>query len=406
MAFALCLGSARLASQPILVDEAASANVAEHTFRLLKTSGEIVKGDLREIGPAGEITLRTADGKDETFASSSYVKLVRDGTPAALAPEPSAAVLFPDGDRIRSAIGPASETHLDVQSYSLGKLSIPLESILGLILSHQTDPDQADLLTSRVRTEIRTSEVAWLANGDQLAGGFLGLTEKNVDFLVAKKPIKLDRAGVVALGFDPNQVSYPKPESDFLEFSFLDGSRLALVNPRIEQDHLSATTRFGLAIRVGLNELARIQRRSRQLVLLDERSVAAEKYVGYIGNPRPFRRNETVEGHVFRLSGQEFDRGLGTESRTLLAYRIEPGDLRFQASVGLDDRAGPRGNVVFKVVVDGQERYKSPPMSVRDGPNTIDVDLAGGKVLVLITEFGGRGNVRDIADWVETRILR
>ena len=174
----------------------------------------------------------------------------------------------------------------------------------------------------------------------------------------------------------------------------------------MEEEQLTAVTRFGLTIQVRLNELARVSRRSTRLVYLDERTVAAEKYVGYIGEPRPFHKNETVEGHWFRLSGQEYDRGLGTESRTLLAYRVEPGDLRFQASVGLDDRAGPLGNVVFKVNVDGKERFKSPPMSVRDAPKSIDIDITGAKIIVLITEFGERGNVRDVADWVEARIIR
>ena len=399
-ALAGCLGSAF--TPRALAGEAA----ADQTFRLLKTDGETVVGELQEIGPAGEIRLRSADGKDQTIPSASVVKCLREGTLPPLAPDASTAVLFPDGDRIRSSIGAANDTHLDVQSYSLGKLTIPLESILGLILSHQSDGDRADAMIGRVRTEPRNSEVAWLANGDRLDGGFLGLTEKQVEFLVAKKPIKLDRAGVVALGLDPAQVSYPMPETDFYEFTFFDGSRVGLTNPKIEQEHLTGTTRFGLALRVGLNELARIQRRSRQLIYLDERPVAAEKYVGYIGKPRPFRKNATVEGHMFRLSGQDFDRGLGTESRTLLAYRVEPGDLRFQAMVGLDDRSGPLGNVVFTVIVDGVERFKSSPMSARDTPQSLDVDLQGAKVLVLITEFGERGNVRDIADWVDARILR
>jgi hypothetical protein len=42
----------------------------------------------------------------------------------------------------------------------------------------------------------------------------------------------------------------------------------------------------------------------------------------------------------------------------------------------------------------------------RDDPKPIDVDLTGGKVLILATEFGERGNVRDLADWVEARIIR
>ena len=71
----------------------------------------------------------------------------------------------------------------------------------------------------------------------------------------------------------------------------------------------------------------------------------------------------------FELSGQTFDRGIGAQSRTLLAYRIEPGDRRFQALVGVDERAGPSGSVVFRVLVDNKERFKSQPLSNRDAPS-------------------------------------
>jgi len=125
-----------------------------------------------------------------------------------------------------------------------------------------------------------------------------------------------------------------------------------------------------------------------------------------VGPTRPYRRDAAVTGHPLRLGGQPFDRGLGTQSRTLLAYRLSPGDRRFQALIGLDDRAGPLGSVVFRVLVDGRERFASPPMSVRDVPKAIDVDISGGKVIILATEFGPRGDVRDYADWVEARIIR
>jgi len=113
-----------------------------------------------------------------------------------------------------------------------------------------------------------------------------------------------------------------------------------------------------------------------------------------------------IDGHPFQLAGQMYDRGIGTQSRTLLAYRLEPGDRRFQALIGVDERAGPLGSVVFRVMVDNTERYKSSPLIDRDAPKAIDVDLTGGKILILDTEFGDRGNVRDFADWVEARIIR
>jgi hypothetical protein len=89
-----------------------------------------------------------------------------------------------------------------------------------------------------------------------------------------------------------------------------------------------------------------------------------------------------------------------------MAYEIVPGDRRFQATVGVDERAGPPGSVVFRVLVDNEERFKSPPQTNRDAPKSIDVDLSGGKYLILVTEFGDRGDVRDLADWVEARLIR
>ena len=74
--------------------------------------------------------------------------------------------------------------------------------------------------------------------------------------------------------------------------------------------------------------------------------------------------------------------------------------------MGVDDRAGPLGSVVFRVMVDDQTRYTSPAMTARDAPRSIDVDLAGARLLILITEFGERGDVRDLADWIEPRIVR
>jgi hypothetical protein len=139
---------------------------------------------------------------------------------------------------------------------------------------------------------------------------------------------------------------------------------------------------------------------------LSERDEAAVRYVSYLGPTRSYRRDETVEGHPFLLAGQPYDRGLGTQSRTLLAYKLQGGDRRFQATVGVDDRAGPLGNVVFKVLADGKERFVSPPLSARDTPQPIDVDVAGAKLLILMTEFGERGGVRDFADWVEARVVR
>ena len=73
----------------------------------------------------------------------------------------------------------------------------------------------------------------------------------------------------------------------------------------------------------------------------------------------------------------------------------------------MDERAGPSGSVVFRVLVDKEERFKTThPLSHRDLPQAIDVDLTGGKFLILDTDFGERGNIRDLANWVEACLVR
>ena len=350
------------------------------------------------------------DGKgvSRVFAAGSLYQLTRDGPSAAITPD-AACVLFPDGDRLyRTSLGAATETSLDVQSFTLGHLSVPLDGLLGIVLNVPSEPDAADAVARRVVDDPRPSEVLWLVNGDTMTGGFFGLTDRTVQFQAggAKEPTSVERANVVAIGFDPALAAYPRPPGGFLDVSMKDGSRLGMTGVKLDEGYVVGQARFGAGVKVPLAEVTRIDVRGPSVVFLTERKVAAEKYVPYVGPARPFRRNATVDGHPFRLGGREYDRGIGTQGRTLLAYRLEPGDKRFQTSVGVDDRAGPLGNVVFRVLVDQREVYVSPPLVAGGPPRAVDVPLEGGRALILITEYGERGGVRDLADWIEARIFR
>ncbi len=316
-------------------------------------------------------------------------------------------MLFPSGDRLyRTAIGAATETTLDVQSFSLGHLNVPLESLLGLVLALPTDSDALDGLLIKVRDEPRKKEAVWLANGDKLSGGFLALTDRELEFQTDRDRIKLERTGVVAVGFDPDLASYPQPATAYFEVTLSDGSRLGVSGARIVEGQIVAQTRFGVEVKIPLGEVLRLHARTPTVVYLSERTPAGARYVPYIGPVRAWRRDSSVEGHPMRIGGRDFERGIGTQSRSLLAYRLEPGDRRFQAEVGIDDRAGPLGSVVFRVLLDNKEVFASPPLSARDTPRVIDIDVKGGKALILLTEFGARGGVRDFADWGEARIIR
>jgi NPCBM/NEW2 domain len=376
-------------------------------FKALLIDGREVTGRIVSFADS-KVTIAMKEGKKEALSFDQLVKLTRESPGAIALGESSQAVLLGDGDRLmRASIGTATDASLEVRSELLGKLDVPLDGILGLVLAATGQAAEFEMLLERIQAEPRTSEVLWLSNGDRLGGSFLEMDERIVKLQVGQKPLEVDRSGVVAVGFDPKLLNYPRPGSAFLEATLSDGTRLGLASIKLVEGNIHATTRFAKPIRFALSELTRLCARSRSVVYLSERAPATDpRYEEYVGPTLPIRRDRAVDGLPMRLGGQTYDRGIGTQSRTLLAYRIEPGDRRFQAQIGVDERAGPLGSVVFRVLVDRRERFKSLPMTDRDPPKALDIDLAGGKILILVTEFGDRGNVRDLADWAEARIIR
>ncbi|MDG3005532.1 NPCBM/NEW2 domain-containing protein [Paludisphaera mucosa] len=403
LCISLRLAAVLAASGVVDASRAEGPDLAGPAFETLTTAGP---------GPSGRITLLAVDrieispaeSPPRAFATTELVHLSRE---AATSTGEGAYVVLPEGDRVvRALVGSATDAKVEVQALALGKASMPLDAVLGLVLNPPSDPDAFDLLVRRLRTEARTSEVVWLANGDRVAGSFLGMDDRVVRLQVQGAARELARDGVTAVGFDPALVSYPKPAGPYLEIGMLDGSRLGLVEVKLERGRVSGATRFGVRIDVPLADVVRVAPRTPTVAYLSELPVEAKSYVPYFDLVRPFQADASVEDRPLLLNGKTYDRGIGTSSRTLLAFKIQPGDLRFQATVGVDERAGALGSVVFRVLTDGKVRYASPSLTYRDAPVAVDVDLEGVKHLILATEFGERGDVRDLADWVEARIIR
>jgi hypothetical protein len=385
---------------------AGSSERADPIFTGQKVDGGTISGRIVAI-ESERITIATDELTREELPLGDLIKLARD--PGALPQSMGDShVLLPGGDRLmRVVVENSTETAIKLRSRSaLGRLAVPIECVLGIVLASPPEVDVLDQIWTRLEDEPRTTEVVWMVNGDRLAGGFLGLDDRMIKLQIDGKPVELDRSGIVAVGFDPSGVGYPQVDAIYLNLTLTDGSRLGVTGARIEKGQVIATTRFGQALRIPLADMVQLEPRTGSVTYLSERKPDAVTYGAYIGPIRPVRLDRTVEGHRFQLAGRVFERGLGTQSRTLLAYKLKPGDRRFQALVGVDDRAGPLGSVIFRVLTDRQGRIATPAMTFRDAPQPIDIDISQAKVLILITEFGDRGDVRDLADWVEARIIR
>jgi hypothetical protein len=383
---------------------------SDPVFEATLTDGARLRGRLAQLrlGEAASLTLVGDDDPGRSVPLDRVVKLERpDARPAY--PPAGSLIVLPEGDRLRAILDDSDGTTLRARPRSLGDavVPVPLGRVLGLILAPPPEPAAMESLIRRVRDEPRDDEALWMANGDRLAGSFLGLDARQVAFDGGGGAGRLDRAAVVALGLDPALVDYPRPEGAYLELALNDGSRLGVVECRVERGELVARSRLGPELRLPLRELAGAHVLGGPVEYLADREPASDQYVAYLGeHPGTFGRDATWDGHHLRLAGRPFDRGLGMLPRTLLLYPVRPGDRRFQATVGLDDRAGDQASVAFRVLAGKTEVFASPLMTRRDAPLPVDVELGDARVLILVVEFGERGDVQDSADWVEARVIR
>jgi hypothetical protein len=396
VAFALAQGPA-----PTLTDAHFEASLVD---------GSVLRGRLAglrlEPGGGGAVTL--AGESSTELPWSRVLRLARVG---ATAPRPVAdeALLFVGGDRLRGTVRSGDADRLDFVPTAApdAVLQVPAARLLGIVLNPPSGESDRRALEAALADSSRENDALWLTNGDRRPGALAGLDRDRVRLESEGNETALDRSGVAAIAFNPALADPAPPPSPHLEAHLADGSLVSLSDATLDAGVLRARTRSGLELRLAVTTLAEIYPRGGSVVYLDEREPAARDFVPYLDrHPATFGVNLTWDGAPLVVRGRRHPHGLGMLPRTLLVYRLEPGDRRFQATLAVDDLAGEQANVVFRVLLDRREAYVSPPLTRLDDPVPIDVELGDARLLVLIAEFGARGDVQDHADWIEARILR
>ena len=124
------------------------------------------------------------------------------------------------------------------------------------------------------------------------------------------------------------------------------------------------------------------------------------------------RKDKSISGNTISLlrdgSYADYKKGLGLHAPAEYVYNIEGKNYEyFEAYVGVDKAMVSRDNssVVFKVLVDGEEKFNSGVMKSDSNEKYVKVDLKGAKELTLIVEDGGDGNGSDHADFADAKLV-
>ncbi len=362
-----------------------------------------------------EARLVGADAKWQwTFAAGAARRrlgadaLVRWGKPAE--PVRGPVVVLADGGLL-----PAEPLRIDagravLQSDSLGRLRVPLESLSGVILHWPTDHAERDRLTDRLLRAKGSRDSILLANGDRLAGVVTNVNDRTVQLERDGRRTVLARNLLSAVVFNPALSSEASKSSLRTWVGLADGT-LLLVD-RLWLDGALLRLVPGLAGRSSppwsteADRCVFLQPLGGRVVYLSDRPADDYRHVPFLELPWPYRNDRNVLGRRLRASGRTHLKGLGVHSRSRLTYLLgEPFD-RFEAALALDDATEGGGSVRCHVLVDGRRQFSSEPIRGGQRPVPVRVDLTGTKRLELVVDFGERADQLDYANWLDARLVR
>lgn len=125
---------------------------------------------------------------------------------------------------------------------------------------------------------------------------------------------------------------------------------------------------------------------------------------GPVERDRSNGENGAEDGQTLTLNGTRYTKGLGVHAYSEVRYALGGQCSTFEAKVGVDDEVGSLGSVVFRVVVDGAERYTSRVMTGTAASEPVLVSVTGANVLALVVTDAGDGPAFDHADWADAQL--
>jgi hypothetical protein len=336
---------------------------------------------------------------------------------AALPPLPADEhLILANGDRV-----PARDLRLDGERLYFrhpdlagGKeVSVPLAAVA---VFWRAAPDRVvvpERLRRRLAAGTRTRDVVLLRNGDTLEGTLVGLGKAGVEVEVGKKKssARLSQVAAFALSTDLADKLPAKGPHARLVLAPDDrspGGRLTLVSASCDGKTFRGRTPFGAHVRVPLARVSALDVSGPNAVYLSDLKPAKYEYLPYLDEKWPWAADCAVTGRDLRLGGSTYDKGLGVHAHCRLTYSLGGAFRRFEALVGLDDLEGRKGSVRIKVLGDGKVLTEEPPAerTHADGPARIRVSVEGVKELTLEVESASGGNVQDVVDWADARLVK
>ena len=398
----------------LLVALAASASEPQTAPRaddtLTLVSGERLSGRLVAIDGNGQVSFEV-DGAARTVPLESCEMLTRGSITAPARPPTPTRVWLRTGAVLEAAVtgGQGTEVALQIAFASNGaRMAMRYLKAFRSMSESEQDGGFAQALDK----PLPDKDLLFVAQPGQkpqrLSVVCKGLADQElvIEFSGQERKVPLDRIyGIVFAknsGTPPAVQPMPRSVIELGDRTRFEGklttwSGEANTTLRLDEGiELAFPTAFIASLRV----------RSDKLAYLSDMTPTKVEQTPAFDRIWPWTRDAAPLGAAILLHGKEFPRGLVLIPRTRLTFEISGRFEAFRATIGIDDRSGPRAHAVFRVLGDGKVLAEHVAITHGSEPIALDIPIAGVQRLALEADFGANFDLGDHCAFAAARLVK
>lgn len=226
----------------------------------------------------------------------------------------------------------------------------------------------------------------------ELEGAVARIGPDEVGFVVDGQEIAVRRERVAAVFFR-NRPTETETQATVVDRA---GNRWSATRIRWSQAGVAVDAPTGVQRQIALDELRRVDFSPGKLAYLSDLEPTVAAHTPFFDVPWPYRKDSSFANRPLSVAGVVFSRGLCLHSKTVLEYDLSGQFRRFDATLGIDDSAGPFGDAPVRIFGDERLLWSA---EVRAGQPALDVtlDVTGASRLRLEVDFG---KLLDLGDHV------
>jgi hypothetical protein len=306
-------------------------------------------------------------------------------------------LIFRGGDKLYGDPASFNGDTLQWNSDSVGKMSFPVESLIGILQRAYTG---ADL------DETRTDDVIHLANGDTMHGIVNAITSAGVTLQVgdATPTLGWDAISAVLFATPPGNPAHSQKRSFRISLAgeeAIDAADVSLTNGQLTLTLADKSTRqlyagsvYGIEQLNGPVEWLTFLKPSKNIY----RPLFSESF--------PTRFDKTVaDDKPITQRYPAFHHGIGCHSYSKLDYSLEGDWAGFRTQFAIDSDS-PLADVTVRIYLDDKPVFEEKNVKAGRMHPVVAIPLEGAKTLSLEVDYGENFATEDRFVWLDPALVR